>query len=68
MALLERRAANQDSGKIAQAEGHAMGDDTTPEVTRLLRALEHGGQDVLDRLIPLVYRELRKLAHASMQG
>jgi RNA polymerase sigma-70 factor, ECF subfamily len=68
MALLERRAANQDSGKIAQAEGHAMSDDTTPGVTRLLRALEHGGQDALDRLIPLVYGELRKLAHASMQG
>ena len=44
-----------------------MSNDTAGEVTGLLRALEHGDRGALDRLIPLVYEELRKVAHAVMQ-
>jgi RNA polymerase sigma factor (TIGR02999 family) len=35
-------------------------------VTRLLLAWQHGREDALDRLIPLVYAELHRLAHAQM--
>jgi len=37
------------------------------EVTRLLDALQHGDRAALDRLVPLVYDELRGLAHGQRQ-
>jgi RNA polymerase sigma factor (TIGR02999 family) len=37
-------------------------------VTRLLRAWQEGDGSALDRLIPLVYGELRRLAHRYMCG
>src|SRR5216684_2260336 len=36
------------------------------EVTRILSALEQGDPDAADRLLPLVYEELRKLAAQKM--
>jgi RNA polymerase sigma-70 factor (ECF subfamily) len=42
--------------------------DTRGEVTRLLAELRLGGRDSLDRLIGLVYRELRRIAGRQMQG
>src|SRR5262252_6759449 len=42
---------------------------TTPspnEVTQLLLAWSQGDRSALDRLIPLVYEELRRLAHRYM--
>src|SRR4051794_12922271 len=44
-----------------------MSDDVTGEVTKLLRSAAHGDQSALDRLIPLVYKELHKIAHAAMR-
>jgi len=38
------------------------------EVTRLLVAWRAGDQGAFERLVPLVYRELRRLAHARMRG
>jgi RNA polymerase sigma-70 factor, ECF subfamily len=38
-----------------------------PDVTRLLLAWRDGDDAALERLIPLVYRELRTLAHARMR-
>ena len=38
------------------------------EVTRLLRRWRGGDQAALDGLLPLVYEELRSLAHRSMRG
>ena len=38
------------------------------EVSRLLRAWSDGNQDALDRLTPIVYEELRKLARHYMRG
>jgi RNA polymerase sigma factor (TIGR02999 family) len=38
------------------------------EVTDLLLAWREGEQEALGRLIPIVYRELRRLAHRYMQG
>jgi len=37
------------------------------EVTRLLYALQHGDRAALDQLVPLVYEELRALAHGQRQ-
>jgi len=36
------------------------------EVTRLLEAAVGGDQDALDRLVPLVYDDLRRLAHRQL--
>ena len=36
------------------------------EVSRLLKAWGHGNEAALNRLIPLVYEELRKIAHYQM--
>lgn len=38
------------------------------EITRLLAELPHGGRDVLDRLLPIVYDELRRSAHRQLRG
>jgi len=39
-----------------------------PAVTELLNAWTHADREALDRLIPLVYTELRKLAHHYLQA
>jgi RNA polymerase sigma factor (TIGR02999 family) len=38
------------------------------DVTELLNAWSHGDREALDRLMPLVYDELRKLAHHYLQS
>lgn len=40
---------------------------TAPDVSRLLAALREGEPGAFDRLIPLVYNELRRLAHARLR-
>ncbi|HET8653953.1 MAG TPA: sigma-70 family RNA polymerase sigma factor [Longimicrobiaceae bacterium] len=42
---------------------HARG-----EVTQLLAELTHGGRDAVDRLYPLVYAELQRVAHRQLAG
>jgi RNA polymerase sigma-70 factor, ECF subfamily len=42
--------------------------DTCGEVTRLLAELKLGQENALDRLMPLVYRELRRIASHQMRG
>jgi RNA polymerase sigma factor (TIGR02999 family) len=44
------------------------GPSATGEVTSLLLAWRQGDHDALDRLVPLVYAELRRLAHGYMRG
>jgi RNA polymerase sigma-70 factor, ECF subfamily len=44
-----------------------MAAPSAPDVTRLLLAWREGDDAALERLIPLVYRELRTLAHARMR-
>jgi RNA polymerase sigma factor (TIGR02999 family) len=39
-----------------------------PDVTRLLLAWREGEGDALDRLLPVVYSELHRIAHARMQA
>jgi RNA polymerase sigma factor (TIGR02999 family) len=38
------------------------------EVTRELQALSQGEDGALDRLLPMVYDDLRELAHAALRG
>jgi RNA polymerase sigma factor (TIGR02999 family) len=38
------------------------------EVTQLLTELGRGGTDALDRLVPFLYEELRRIAHRQMRG
>ena len=47
---------------------HTTGPSATGDVTGLLLAWRGGDQEALDRLVPLVYAELRRLAHAYMRG
>jgi len=44
-----------------------MAQDSPHDVTLLLREWRHGDQVALDRLIPLVYEELHRLAHHYMK-
>ncbi|MEX2468043.1 MAG: sigma-70 family RNA polymerase sigma factor [Gemmatimonadota bacterium] len=46
----------------------APGNRGDPEVTELLRAWHQGDDDAVDRLLPLVYGELHRLAHSAMRG
>jgi RNA polymerase sigma factor (TIGR02999 family) len=42
--------------------------DHRGDVTRLLAELGRGGQAVVDRVLPIVYDELRQIAHRHLQG
>jgi RNA polymerase sigma factor (TIGR02999 family) len=39
-----------------------------PDVTQLLLAWREGNAEALDRLLPLVHSELRRIAHAKMRA
>src|SRR4030095_17066278 len=45
-----------------------MANDSRHELTRLLEAWSSGDQQALDQLMPLVYEELRRLAHRYMKS
>jgi ECF sigma factor len=38
------------------------------DVTQLLRSWQHGDADALERLLPVVYDHLHRLAHARLRG
>jgi RNA polymerase sigma factor (TIGR02999 family) len=42
--------------------------ETNPDVTKLLLAWNNGDRAALDRLMPIVYKELRKLARGYMRS
>jgi RNA polymerase sigma factor (TIGR02999 family) len=39
-----------------------------PEITQLLREWQNGSRDAFDRLVPMVYEELRRLASRQLAG
>jgi RNA polymerase sigma-70 factor, ECF subfamily len=43
-------------------------DCSSQELTDLLLAWREGEQEALDKLVPLIYEELRRLAHSYMRG
>jgi RNA polymerase sigma-70 factor (ECF subfamily) len=48
--------------------GYPVGTPPAADVTHLLLAWRQGDDQALDRLLPLVYSELRVIAHARMRG
>jgi RNA polymerase sigma factor (TIGR02999 family) len=53
---------------MAEDDRHARGDAASVgEVTRLLREVSQGNKEALDRLMPLVYQDLRRLAGSFMR-
>ena len=44
----------------------SSGNTAPGEVTRLLEAAEAGDREALDRLVPLVYEDLRRVAHRQL--
>jgi len=40
----------------------------TPEITELLRGLSRGRRDALDHLMPIVYDQLRRIAHGQLRS
>jgi RNA polymerase sigma-70 factor, ECF subfamily len=45
-----------------------MNSPTPPNITQLLVAWNHGDQEALAQLTPLVYRELHRMAHGYLAG
>ncbi|MDH4046002.1 MAG: ECF-type sigma factor, partial [Gemmatimonadota bacterium] len=41
--------------------------DAPPDITGLLRDLSQGRREALDRLVPVVYDELRRIAHGQLR-
>jgi RNA polymerase sigma factor (TIGR02999 family) len=54
----------------ARSDGGSSSDEriASPEVTRLLSEWSHGDPSALEKLTPLVYDELRRLAHRHMSS
>jgi RNA polymerase sigma factor (TIGR02999 family) len=57
-------------GRLMDLGGQGRSDETLrkSETTRILRELSGGNQDALDQLMPIVYRELRRLARHYLRG
>jgi RNA polymerase sigma factor (TIGR02999 family) len=52
--------------RIVAVRTSTMSDSLPPEITQLLMAWRNGDQTALKQLMPLVYRELHRLAHHLM--
>lgn len=55
------------SSSVVRAAGCRMV-ERKGEVTRLLEAWSQGDRDALDRLVPILYGELRRIARSQMAG
>jgi RNA polymerase sigma factor (TIGR02999 family) len=60
-------AAKSSSGSTAQQEAPPM-EPSPAEVTRLLGEYRRGDRGALERLLPLVYRELRRIAAGALRA
>jgi RNA polymerase sigma factor (TIGR02999 family) len=47
---------------------HRMPDEEEQEITEALVALRRGAPETMDRLLPIVYGELRRMAHRQLGG
>ena len=54
-------------GRRGVSSPHTTGPSATGDITGLLLGWREGDQGALDRLVPLVYAELRRLAHCYMR-
>ena len=62
MAMAEHSAAEHSAAE------HSAAEHSTHDVTGLLRAWSAGDEQALDRLAPLVYAQLRRMARRYMSG
>ena len=53
---------------FVEARCEASGDEPMPEITEILKAMSSGDKQAFDRLMPLVEKELKKIAHAYMRN
>lgn len=60
--------ANIAGGEPGDPDRSIPGATHTREITRLLEAHAAGDSEALDRLIPLVYDDLRRIAHDRLRG
>jgi RNA polymerase sigma factor (TIGR02999 family) len=67
MPLTARRSANRLKGTPEGAR-NLMLEDQGGQVTELLRQWVEGDEKALDELLPVVYKELRRLAHYHLQS
>jgi RNA polymerase sigma-70 factor (ECF subfamily) len=65
---LQYRGKIRGIGTHADLGESAMSVTASPQVTQLLLAWEQGEQSALDKLIPLVHAELRRIARRYMMG
>jgi RNA polymerase sigma-70 factor, ECF subfamily len=63
----KKGAKNSGTGRRMGENSEIRMENAAGEVTALLFQMKDGRQDALDRLIPLVYRELRRLAGYYMR-
>src|SRR5262245_40934470 len=68
----EARGAKRETSRVAFRNGVPMDDSSPPhaqsgDVTRLLGEFRNGDKEALDRLLPLVYDELRRLAKSYLK-
>lgn len=65
---LGRKGLGKPRERAWIVSGPDMSETSAPEVTALLQAWRAGDQAARDKLIPLVYTELHRLAHHYMAG
>src|SRR5688572_2262552 len=64
---LSPRQSNGSGRRRYTAAGHPMSaPDSTGEITRLLRAHHDGDREAFDRLVPLVYERMRRIARGQL--
>jgi RNA polymerase sigma factor (TIGR02999 family) len=62
------QADNQDGNLTRETEILTVAQTTSDRVTKIIQEAQAGDPSAAARLLPLVYAELRKLAHARMAG
>jgi RNA polymerase sigma-70 factor (ECF subfamily) len=66
--VIKLRGKSQTLRAIFRAENLLMSEPSSQEVTHLLLAWGNGDQAALDKLMPIVYDDLRRLAKRYMRG
>ncbi len=54
--------------KWSIVQGEPVSKSSSQELTHLLLAWRQGDREALDKLIPVIYEELRRIAHSHIRG
>jgi RNA polymerase sigma-70 factor, ECF subfamily len=67
--VVSLRSGSFEGGAVAPSyPGRSLPVMAEPDITGLLRALSQGHRDALDHLMPIVYDELRRVAHRQLRA